>query len=128
MAIEPGLKTLTLWLTPSLGANITFFTPTFNNSITIRRFKENVSAITTGTTALTITDGGTDGTGSTAIASKVAAAWPAAAVTQVTTPAAVNAMAGYYLGAGKCIKVAIVQATAALIGYIMTMEYVEGAG
>lgn len=124
---DPNLHVMPLYTTGSLGGNITVQFGPFTNKITIRRFTEGCSAnASNGTTALNIDDAGADGTGSTAIADK-SAGDPLVTGT-VTEASNTNGADGYVLDAGNSLKVAITQATAAITGYTIAMEYVDGVG
>jgi poly-gamma-glutamate capsule biosynthesis protein CapA/YwtB (metallophosphatase superfamily) len=127
MATDPQLKILPVWFDDSLAASITTVIGPFSNTITIRRFMETDSADSAGTTALNIDDLGTEGSGTTAIADKSAAVLleNQANVVEANNT---NAADGYRLAAGNLVKVAITQATAAIVGYQLQMEYVDGIG
>lgn len=127
MPIDPNIKVMTLVTTASLAADIVYAFGPFTNTITIRRFIENASADSSGTTVLDINDLGTAGSGTTAIADK-AAAVITELVGNVTEANNVNAADGYRLAAGNAIGLTIDWTTPAIVGYTLQMEYVDGIG
>lgn len=129
---EKALQLLTLYTTndTDFGADRTIRAGPFTNKITIRRFRFGCGT-PTGTSpvlALDVNDGGTDGTGTTAIADRASAA--------VTVPGftaeAVNTGGadGYVLAAGNVITALLDTGgtTPVFPGATLIMEFVDGIG
>ena len=128
----PDLELLTLFTATatSLGADVTVIAGPFTNNNTIRRFRFacDTPTGTTPTLLVDINDGGTDGTGTTAIADRADAA--------VTKPGFtieannVNAADGYRLAAGNVITALLNTSGTSPVfpGATLIMEYVDGVG
>lgn len=132
MPIDPSIKMLMLYSVndTDFGADRTIRVGPFYNTITIRRFIFGTGT-PTGTSPvllLNVDDGGTDGTGTTAIADRASAA---VTVPGFTTEAVnTNAADGYRLASGNVI-IALLDTggtTPVFPGATLVMEYSDGIG
>lgn len=129
---EAALKMLTLYATndTDFGADRTIRAGPFTNMITIRRFIFGCGTPTgtSPTLLLNVDDGGTDGTGTTAIADRAAAAVTVPGFTAQAVN--VNASDGYRLAAGN-VLIALLDTggtSPVFPGATLIMEYVDGQG
>lgn len=129
---EPDLKYLMLYSVndTDFGADRTIRCGPFTNTITIRRFKFGCGT-PTGTSpvlALDVNDGGTDGTGTTAIADRASAAVTVPGFTAEANN--VNASDGYKLAAGNVITALLDTGGTSPVfpGATLMMEFVDGIG
>lgn len=129
---EAALKTLNIFSggTAGLTADTTVIAGPFTNTITIRRFIFSTSTATGTSPVLLLNadDGGTDGTGTTAIADRASAAVDVPGFT--AEAANTGAADGYKLAAGNVVKVLldVGGTTPVFPGSNLIMEYVDGIG
>lgn len=132
MATDPQLKMLTLYSTndTDFGADRTIRAGPFTNTITIRRFQFGTGTPTGTSPTLLVNadDGGTDGTGTTAIADRAGAAVTVPGFTLEANN--VNAADGYKLAAGNVLVILLDTGgtTPVFPGATLIMEYVDGIG
>lgn len=129
---DPQLRHMIIFSggTAGLTADTTVMAGPFTNTITIRRliFACGTPTGTSPVLLLNADDGGTDGTGTTAIADRASAAVTVPGFTSEAVDT--NAADGYKLAAGNVIKVLLdVGGTSPVFpGATLTIEYVDGIG